>query len=320
MSDISSCNNINIYIIMEIQPQSTSSLIFKFFVFIGLFFFLKKIYNFVSWIYKSFLLPPVDFKKEYGDGWAVITGGSDGIGFAFAEEFLKQNLKICIIARNEEKIKKVIEQLKEKYKNGNVKYIVWDFDKRYTNEEINELKNKFSSELNNDISILYNNVGNVARGKLTELSNEEIQTMFNINIAAPTFITKIVIDLMLKRKEKSLVFFSGAVMGRMRFATRQVYSSAKSYLESFSECLAREYPSIDFTCLNIGPVESNFNRAKMPFTVKPRQFAESAVNKLGRYGFTGGCIQHDIFWFLFWNIPFLSGMIHKKMGAKPKSI
>ena len=183
-----------------------------------------------------------------------------------------------------------------------------------------DLKNKFSSELNNDISILYNNVGNVARGKLTELSNEEIQTMFNINIAAPTFITKIVIDLMLKRKEKSLVFFSGAVMGRMRFATRQVYSSAKSYLESFSECLAREYPSIDFTCLNIGPVESNFNRAKMPFTVKPRQFAESAVNKLGRYGFTGGCIQHDIFWFLFWNIPFLSGMIHKKMGAKPKSI
>ena len=77
MSDISGCNNINIYIIMEIQPQSTSSLIFKFFVFIGLFFILKKIYNFVSWIYKSFLLPPVDFKKEYGDGWAVITGGSD---------------------------------------------------------------------------------------------------------------------------------------------------------------------------------------------------------------------------------------------------
>ena len=139
MSDISGWNNINIYIIMEIQPQSTSSLIFKFFVFIGLFFILKKIYNFVSWIYKSFLLPPVDFKNEYGDGWAVITGGSDGIGFAFAEEFLKQNLKICIIARNEEKIKKVIEQLKEKYKNGNVKYIVWDFDKRYTNEEINEL-------------------------------------------------------------------------------------------------------------------------------------------------------------------------------------
>ena len=305
---------------MEVQPSNLSygGFLFKSFAAIGITYCAKKCFNLCSWIYKSFFLPQIDFKATYGNGWVIITGGSDGIGLAFAEQFIQRDMKICLMARNEEKLNQTINKLKEKYNKAQIKYIVFDFDKYYTNDEISQLQSKLNFELGDDISILFNNVGNVARGLLTELSNEQIRTMFNVNINTVTFITKIILEKMQKR-QRSLVFFSGAVMGQMRFGTRQVYSSAKAYIESISECLSREYKNVDFTCLNIGPVESNFNRAKMPFTVQPDDFAKSAINKLGKYQYTGGCVKHDIFWFLFWNVPFLKGMIHKKMLAKPKS-
>ena len=38
--------------------------------------------------------------------WAVITGGSDGIGFAMAKNLaVNSNFNICIIGRNAEKMK-----------------------------------------------------------------------------------------------------------------------------------------------------------------------------------------------------------------------
>ncbi len=44
---------------------------------------------------------PLDLVDRYGgDSWALITGGSDGIGLGFAQELAKLGFNICIIARN----------------------------------------------------------------------------------------------------------------------------------------------------------------------------------------------------------------------------
>ena len=48
--------------------------------------------------------------KSYGKkgSWAVVTGGSDGIGLAMCKQLGNQGFNICIISRNE---KKMIEKL-----------------------------------------------------------------------------------------------------------------------------------------------------------------------------------------------------------------
>lgn len=59
------------------------------------------------WTLVKFILPGKDFKERYGaHSWAVITGGSDGIGLGFAEELAEKGFNICIMARNNEKMKK----------------------------------------------------------------------------------------------------------------------------------------------------------------------------------------------------------------------
>lgn len=307
-------------VIPMVPPQETKGgccVCVKIFCVLGIITLMKVLYNITRSVWKMFFQKAKDFKKEYGDGWVVISGGSDGIGLAFANEFLKRKMKICLIARNENKLNTVKATLQQKYPESIIKIITFDFNKQFNKEDINFLSDKFKNELDNNIAILYNNVGHVERGLLHELKDEQVHNILNINITATTFLTKIALISMVKR-QKSLIFFSGAVMGQMRFATRQIYSSAKSYIESFSECLEREYPNIDFTCFNIGPVYSNFNRAKMPFMETPESFAEQAINKLGYHGFTSGTIKHEIFWFIFWYIPLIKGIMHKKMSVKPK--
>lgn len=50
--------------------------------------------------------------KKYGgnDSWAVVTGGSDGIGEHYCRLLAKKGFNICIIGRNEAKI---VAKLKE---------------------------------------------------------------------------------------------------------------------------------------------------------------------------------------------------------------
>ncbi len=46
--------------------------------------------EFLGWFYAVFLRKGYDLKERYGEGsWAVITGGSDGIGKGFVEELSK---------------------------------------------------------------------------------------------------------------------------------------------------------------------------------------------------------------------------------------
>ena len=72
--------------------------------------------------------------------WAVVTGGSDGIGLAMCKDMAKQGFNICIIARNEAKInEKLAEVRRECGLEGDAEFktmaIVADFVKMRTIEE-----------------------------------------------------------------------------------------------------------------------------------------------------------------------------------------
>jgi predicted amino acid dehydrogenase len=65
---------------------------------------------------------------RYGkDSWAVITGGSDGIGFACAKHLAKQGFNIVLLARNIEKLAKCADELKQINKEIKTRVIEIDF-------------------------------------------------------------------------------------------------------------------------------------------------------------------------------------------------
>ena len=73
---------------------------------IGMIIIIKYIFKLLNFIFKHFLLPSNDLKTKYGDGFALITGGSGGIGLSFAKELLKMKFKICLLSSNKKNLKK----------------------------------------------------------------------------------------------------------------------------------------------------------------------------------------------------------------------
>jgi 17beta-estradiol 17-dehydrogenase / very-long-chain 3-oxoacyl-CoA reductase len=68
-------------------------------------FFLAKL----LWSLIKLILPQKNYAERYGSKtWAVVTGGSDGIGLGFCEELAKLGFNICMIARNKQKMEEAL--------------------------------------------------------------------------------------------------------------------------------------------------------------------------------------------------------------------
>jgi len=55
------------------------------------------------------------FREKYGD-YALVAGGSIGLGAAFSEEIASRGLNLVLIARQEDKLRSLAVKLKETYK------------------------------------------------------------------------------------------------------------------------------------------------------------------------------------------------------------
>ena len=74
---------------------------------------------FIVWISKLLwsiikaILPAKNFKERYGlKSWAVVTGGSDGVGLGFCEELAALGFNICMIARNKAKMESALAKIR----------------------------------------------------------------------------------------------------------------------------------------------------------------------------------------------------------------
>ncbi|MEJ1278472.1 hydroxysteroid (17-beta) dehydrogenase 12 [Cricetulus griseus] len=84
--------------------------------------------------------------------WAVVTGGTDGIGKSYAEELAKRGMKIVLISRSQDKLDQVSSEIKEKFK-VETRTIAVDFT-------LDDIYDKIKTGLAGlEIGVLVNNVG-----------------------------------------------------------------------------------------------------------------------------------------------------------------
>ena len=276
--------------------------------FLGLFSLFKSILSFYKLIKKHFLLKEHNFKQVYGNGWCIITGGSTGIGYSYAKEFLKRKFKLLLISSSADKLNKAKESLLTLFPNSKIEVLSYNLSVNFTQEIYEDLKGKIMQKIDNEeISVLINNAG-CAHGKyLTKQTFEEVNKCLNLNTVSVVFMTKICLENMLKRKDfKSLIVQSGSQLGQMRLQRFPIYAPTKSFLEAFNEVLSIENRGkVDFSCIEIGPVDTPLNSLAMGFKISPDKHAENTMKFMGNCVFSGAvCLYHEIERFLF-NLPFI---------------
>lgn len=162
---------------------------------------------------------------------ALITGGSRGIGYGIAEQFLLAGATVIITGRAQNSLQIACQQLGE-----NAHYRVNDVDDSSQREAlINELENTFGQ-----IDILVNNAGKHCKKPALETSDEEFNAVIATNLVGVFSLSKLCLQHMIPRGSGSIINISSmsALFGLPEVAA---YSSSKSGLLGLTRTLASEY-------------------------------------------------------------------------------
>lgn len=78
-------------------------------------------------LHELLFMKPKNLLKRYGKkSWAVITGGSEGIGYGIAKELAKTGFNVILIARKKDKLIESCAEIEKEYA-VQTKYFVTDF-------------------------------------------------------------------------------------------------------------------------------------------------------------------------------------------------
>lgn len=128
------------------------------------------------------------------DKKALIGGSSGGIGKAIAIELAKSGAEVTLMARNEEKLKNVLEELRA-FGDQNHDYILVDFNNFQAFKATIE---KYFKQ--NKIDILVNNTQGPPPGNSLEVRTEDYQNAFNLLFKTVVLTTQLALDHMSKNK------------------------------------------------------------------------------------------------------------------------
>eukprot|EP01061_Rhynchopus_euleeides_P006068 TRINITY_DN15152_c1_g2_i1.p1 TRINITY_DN15152_c1_g2~~TRINITY_DN15152_c1_g2_i1.p1 ORF type:complete len:310 (+),score=128.58 TRINITY_DN15152_c1_g2_i1:61-990(+) len=236
-------------------------------------------FDVASGFYARFVRPEKDMKK-YGS-WALVTGATDGIGKAYAFALAKRGLNVVIISRTESKLQDMKKELEEKYPSCQVMYVAADMG-RITDE----VKQRIEKVVNGiDLGVLINNVGvsYPYPQYYHELTDEQAQSLVDLNVTATNVMTRIALPKMLSNKRGAVVNIS-SFAGQLCNPLLAGYNGAKSGITCMTESLAAEYASkgIHFQAQTPLFVATKLAKQRKSFTVpEPAEYVAAAMKAIG---------------------------------------
>ncbi len=165
---------------------------------------------------------------------ALVTGGTKGMGRAIVESFMSWGADVYFVARNEEDIVRMENELKDHPKS--CYGIRADVSHQKDREEIVDFVKKRVQKLD----ILVNNAGTNIRYKIEDYTEEEYRLIMDTNFTAAFDLTKQLMPL-LKASGRASVVFNSSVAGMNHMRTGAVYGASKAALIQLAKNLAVEW-------------------------------------------------------------------------------
>lgn len=219
-----------------------------------------------------------------GEETVLITGASSGIGRELAKCFAADGSRLILLARNEEALRKLAEELSQSYK-AKSEVLPADLADSQSPLRVFEHLQRTGTQLD----VLVNNAGFGAVGHFSELPVQRQLDMLQVNITALTHLTRLVLPGMVERRRGGILNVASTA-GFQPGPLMAVYYATKAYVLSFSEAIAEELKGtgVTVTASCPGPTLTNFAEASN--AKSSRLFMRSAMSaeKVARLG-------HDAF-------------------------
>ena len=217
--------------------------------------------------------------------YALVAGGSKGIGYGIAEALARRNFNLVLIARHMDSLVAAKHKLESTY-NIHVEVLSYDLSKETSAPEIA----KWCTERNLPLKMLCNVAGYGGSTDYLFAPIDSIRYMVRLNVESAMTLTMLLLPL-LEKNTPSYVLNVASMAGFAPIPIKNVYSSTKSAVIFFSYALRYqlEEKDISVSCLAPGPVftkpsvikdtKENLGWWGMRMEVPPEKVGEIAVRE-----------------------------------------
>lgn len=161
---------------------------------------------------------------------ALITGAAKGIGFATAKRFTEEGAKVMLADLNEGAVMEAVGQLKNAEP-----YVLNVTDRASIQRAVDAIIAKHQR-----IDILINNAGITQDARLVKMTEEQFDTVIDVNLKGVFNCTQLVVPHMLEAKKGAIVNASSVVGIYGNFGQTN-YSATKFGVIGFTKTWAREF-------------------------------------------------------------------------------
>ena len=186
---------------------------------------------------------------------AIVTGGNQGIGFAIAKGLAMAGATVVIANRRAAEGEQAAEAIRQE--GNDVTAIATDIsDRASVDRMVSEVITKYKR-----IDILVNNAGVIVRKPPEEISEEDWNYLFDINLKGMFFCCQSVGKEMIKRKKGKIINISSNV-SEVVMPGRAIYSVSKAGVAHLTRALALEWAryNINVNALGPGPTITDINK------------------------------------------------------------
>jgi uncharacterized protein len=217
--------------------------------------------------------------------YALVAGGSKGIGYAIAEALARRNYNLILIARHLDTLLAAKSRLESTYK-IHVETLVYDLSREETATAIAQ----WCTEKNIHLKMLCNVAGLGGDEDYLKLSLDSLRYMVRLNVESCMALSLTLLPL-LEKNAPSYILNVASMAGFAPIPAKNMYSATKSAIIFFSYSLRYQLKSkhISVSCLTPGPVFTKPSIVKetkkqlgflgMKMAVAPKKVGEIAVQE-----------------------------------------
>jgi NAD(P)-dependent dehydrogenase (short-subunit alcohol dehydrogenase family) len=208
---------------------------------------------------------------------ALVTGGSKGLGKAMARGLALAGADVFISSRHEDELKAALDEILDGTSRHG-KYAAADMAKR---ADVLRLADLAVRDMGH-IDILINNAGTNIPEPIDEITDDNWNTVMDINLNSVMALTRALVPAMKKRRWGRVIHIS-SIMGLVSAAGRNVYSVTKSALLGLSRASALDLGPFGITvnCIAPGPFLTDL---PMRLLTDEQKQNFTKMTALGRWG------------------------------------